>query len=83
MRATNTMSNVEKKIYQILKKYVDKSVVLEPNTPMEELNIDSFQFIQISVEIEEVLKIKIDDEMLDMSEFHKLGDFTGMLEGLM
>lgn len=83
MRAVHNMSNAEKKIYQILKKYVDKGVALEPETPMEELNIDSFQFIQLSVEIEEVLKIKIEDEMLDMSEFHKLGDFVGMLEGLM
>ena len=75
--------NAEKTVLNIISKYVADKNKLDKGLGIKEIGIDSFEFIQCTVEIEKELKVKIDDEKLDLSEFATLGDFINYVSSLL
>ncbi len=63
------MDDIKGRIFEILRGFVPENIVIDDSTKMEELNIDSFQFIQFIIEVEAKFKIEITDDKLDMSEY--------------
>ncbi len=75
--------NAEKTVLNIISKYVEDKNKIDQGLGIKENGIDSFEFIQCTVEIEQELKVKIDDEKLDLSEFATLGDFVKYVTSLL
>lgn len=63
------MEGLKDEILRVLRKYISDEVLIHDDTTMEDLNIDSFQFIQFIVDIETNLNIEIPDDKLDLSEY--------------
>lgn len=74
------MKSTKERTAGILRKFIADDVVLNDSTSIEELNIDSFKFIQFIVEIEKEFNIEIADDKLDRSEFHNLFDLIEMID---
>ena len=63
------MEDIKNEILEVLRKFTSEEVIILNESTMEDLNIDSFQFIQFIVEVETIFNIEITDDKLDISEY--------------
>ncbi|MCR5460083.1 MAG: acyl carrier protein [Acetatifactor sp.] len=77
------MSKVFNAVSEIIYGMIGRDRVITNETEIAELGLDSFQFIQLCVQIEKKMKIKIPDDKLDISEFVSISDYVEMIETLM
>lgn len=72
------MENSENKVIEIIKRAVNipKETNLNLETPINNLQINSLNFLKIIVDIEEEYDIEFDDEELNFEEFNTIKAFV-------
>ena len=63
----NFISALHKDVWKVIKKYVSVNFDMEYN--LKEIGIDSIEFINILIEIEERYQLEFDDEIFDLRDF--------------
>lgn len=72
------MLTTKEKIMAIFEEHIDKETlrsILATKEKINELPVNSLQFIKIIVELEEALSIEIDNDRLSMDTFCSFEDF--------
>lgn len=55
---------------------------IDPDLPLEDQGLDSFQFMELLVEIEDTFKVMVSEEDLATREMDSLNDLTNLIEAL-
>lgn len=67
-------------IYNFLKKNLNKEVDIQLESNLSDLQLSSFIFIQMIVELEMQFKIEVDDENLVADNFTTIKDFVSYID---
>lgn len=72
---------VEEKVIEIIQKKISNNndISITSESSFDELNIDSLDFIEIIIAVEDVFGIEFTDEALYMGKFRKVCDFTSYI----
>lgn len=70
------------KIIDIIQKILGTNEEIILNLPFREIGINSLQFVQILVAIEDEFNIEIPDEYLDINEVHNVIDLLHIVDSL-
>lgn len=67
---------IDETIISVLNYTVQKDSLTEETNMLNDLNLDSFAFVQLIVDLENMLGIEMDDEILDIEAMQIYKDFV-------
>lgn len=67
---------IDETIISVLNYTVQKDSLTEETNMLSDLNLDSFAFVQLIVDLENMLGIEMDDEILDIEAMQIYKDFV-------
>ena len=74
------MENVKEEMLKLISEFTEDGAVIEDDTELKALNIDSLVFIKMMVAVEKKFDIKINGAMLDVAEFEKVGELIDYIQ---
>lgn len=66
----------DQNINNIIKKYLSEEIELDPDTKIDDLGMDSINYVGFLLEIEEICEIQFEDECLANNYFRTIGDIV-------
>jgi len=80
MKKTDIEIIVKETLVNILKLDLHAEELSANTLIIEELNLNSSSFIEVQVALEDAFMIEIDDENLDISNFHSISSLVDMID---
>lgn len=70
---------IDETIISVLKYTVQKDSLTEETNMLNDLNLDSFAYVQLIVDLENMLGFEMDDEILDIEAMQIYKDFVNAI----
>lgn len=71
---------MEKKVYDIIKRSINKTIELKDDMTLLELGIDSVEFITVIIALEEELDIRFEDTLLIYENYNTIGQLVSVIQ---
>lgn len=76
------MQDVKEEMLKLIAEFADEGAIIEDDTELKALNIDSLVFIKMMVAVEKKFNIKINGAMLDVAEFSKVSELIRYIQNI-
>lgn len=76
------MRDVKEEMLKLIAEFADEGAIIEDDTELKALNIDSLVFIKMMVAVEKKFNIKINGAMLDVAEFSKVSELIRYIQNI-